>query len=230
MRPDNDPDRHDKREERLLSELPSAPAHHAPTRRLAAWMPAGMLDWPGRVSATLFLSGCSLRCPYCHSAALRTPTSAPMEWDRIVEHVRIKRSWLDGVVVTGGEPTEDPDLPSLLAALAEIGVPVRLDTNGTHPEVLRHLLAEQLVASVALDVKSTPSRYGEVTARRGAMALVAESVEMLIRSGLDHEFRTTVYPDLVALADLAKIARSLHGGRLYALQQFRPGKTLDPRA
>jgi pyruvate formate lyase activating enzyme len=193
-------------------------------------MPAGMTDWPGKVSATLLLSGCSLRCPYCHSAALRMPTLAPMEWDLIVEHVRAKRSWLDGVVVSGGEPTEDPDLPSLLAALAEVGVPVRLDTNGTHPEVLRHLLAEQLVACVALDVKATPSRYAELTARRGAASLVAESIETVIRSGVEHEFRTTVYPGMVGLADLPRIARALRGGRLYALQQFRPGKTLDPRA
>ncbi len=189
-----------------------------------------MLDWPGKVSATLLLSGCSLRCPYCHSAALRTPTSAPMEWDRIIEHVHAKRSWLDGVVVSGGEPTEDPDLPSLLAALAEVGVPVRLDTNGTHPEVLRHLLAEQLVAFVAVDVKATPARYSDLTARRGTAALVAESIEIVIRSGIEHEFRTTVYPGLVGLTDLPRIARGLRGGRLYSLQQFRPGKTLHPQA
>jgi pyruvate formate lyase activating enzyme len=167
-----------------------------------------MLDWPGRVSATLFLSGCSLRCPYCRTASLRTPTDEPMDWDRIVDHIDERRSWLDGVVVTGGEPTEDPDLPSLLAALAEVGVPVKLDTNGTRPEVIRHLLAEQLVAFVALDVKTVPSRYTEVAARRGTASLVAESVETIIRSGVEHEFRTTVYPGSVDLADLPRIARA----------------------
>lgn len=189
-----------------------------------------MHDWPGRVSATLFLSGCSLRCPYCQSASLRTPTADPMDWDRIVDHIEAKRSWLDGVVVTGGEPTEDPDLPSLLAALAEVDVPVKLDTNGTRPEVLRHLLSEGLVAFVALDVKAVPSRYGEVAAQRAAASLVAESVETIIRSGVEHEFRTTVYPGAVDLADLPRVAKALRGGRLYALQQFRPGKTLDPQA
>jgi pyruvate formate lyase activating enzyme len=153
-----------------------------------------------------------------------------MDWDRIVDHIDERRSWLDGVVVTGGEPTEDPDLPSLLAALAEVGVPVKLDTNGTRPEVIRHLLAEQLVAFVALDVKTVPSRYTEVAARRGTASLVAESVETIIRSGVEHEFRTTVYPGSVDLADLPRIARALRGGRLYALQQFRPGHTLDPAA
>jgi pyruvate formate lyase activating enzyme len=189
-----------------------------------------MLDWPGRVSASLFLTGCSLSCPYCHSATLREPTVEPVDWDRIIEHIQARLSWLDGVVVTGGEPTEDPDLPSLLAALADIGAPVKLDTNGTRPDVIRHLLSEDLVAFVALDVKATPSRYGEVASHRGAASLVAESIETVIRSGVEHEFRTTVYPGAVDLDDLPRIARALRGGRLYALQQFRPGRTLDPRA
>jgi len=188
-----------------------------------------MLDWPGRVSATLFLSGCSLRCPYCNRGPLRMPTSTAVDWDEIVAHIDAKRSWLDGVVVTGGEPTEDPDLPSLLAALAEVGTPVKLDTNGTRPDVLRHLLAEGLVSFVALDVKACPAGY-EAFSRRGSASLVAESVELVIRSGVEHEFRTTTYPGAVHLDDLPRIARSLRGGRLYALQQFRPGRTLDPHA
>jgi len=153
-----------------------------------------------------------------------------MDWDRIIQDIEAKRSWLDGVVVTGGEPTEDPDLPSLLAALSEIGVLVKLDTNGTRPDVLRHVLAEELVSYVALDVKSIPSRYLEVTAQRGAASLVAESIERLIRSGVDHEFRTTAYPGAVDLIDLPRIARSVSGGRLYVIQQFRSGPTLDPAA
>jgi pyruvate formate lyase activating enzyme len=153
-----------------------------------------------------------------------------MDWDRIVQDIDAKRSWLDGVVVTGGEPTEDPDLASLLAALSEVGVPVKLDTNGTRPDVLRHVLAEGLVSYVALDVKAIPSRYLEVTAQRGAASLVAESIERLIRSGVDHEFCTTAYPGAVELTDLPRIARAVSGGRLYVIQQFRSGLTLDPAA
>jgi pyruvate formate lyase activating enzyme len=189
-----------------------------------------MHDWPGQVSATLFLSGCSLSCPYCHNPALRDPTREPIDWDRVVEHLNAQRSWLDGVVVTGGEPTEDPDLPSLLAALADISVPAKLDTNGMRPDVLRLLLAEQLVSFVALDVKTIPSRYREITGRSGSASLVAESVETIIRSGVAHEFRTTAYPGAVDADDLARIARSLRGGRLYVVQQFRPGNTLDTAA
>jgi pyruvate formate lyase activating enzyme len=209
---------------------PMTQAPSGPTRRLAGWIPATMLDWPGKVASTLFLSGCAFRCPFCHNPRLLAPVSEPADWRRFVEHVRAKRDWLDGVVVTGGEPTEDPDLPSLLSALAEEGAPVKLDTNGSRPDVLRFLLAEQLVTYVAMDVKTIPARYGEATRRPDLTASVLESIELLVHSGVEHEFRTTVFPGTVALHELPDIAASLLGGRLYALQQFRPSDTLDPKA
>lgn len=212
------------------SDPPIAAPPSGPTRRLAGWIPATMLDWPGKVAATLFLSGCDFRCPFCHNPRLLAPVGEPADWRPFVQHVRDKRSWLDGVVVTGGEPTEDPDLPSLLSAIAEAGMPVKLDTNGSHPEVLRFLLAEGLVDYVALDVKTTPERYGEATGRPDLTEAVLRSIELLVHSGVQHEFRTTVFPSAVALEDLPDIAASLLGGHLYALQQFRPGDTLDPRA
>lgn len=181
-----------------------------------------MIDWPGRVSATLFLSGCSLRCPYCHNAALQRPHAGDVDWNAVVAHLRSKRSWLDGVVVTGGEPTEDPDLPSLLAALAEEDMPVKLDTNGSRPGVLRALLAEGLVEYVALDVKAKPESYDAATGGVIGWDGPAECIEMLVASRTPHEFRTTVYPGAVTLEDLPAIARHLRGGTLYALQQFKP--------
>jgi pyruvate formate lyase activating enzyme len=222
----SDPDPFARREP--LSGLSSAPAHHAPTRRLAGWIPASLSTWPGRVSSALLISGCNLACPYCDSPSLRTATATGLEWDSIIRHIEERRAWLDGFVVTGGEPTEDPDLPSLLAALCEAGVPVRLDTNGTRPDVVRMLLAEQLVDYVALDIKAVPARYVAVSARRDTAALVAESAELLIRSGIDHEFRTTVFPGCVEPDDPPRIARSLRGGRLYALQQFNPSRAAKP--
>jgi pyruvate formate lyase activating enzyme len=209
--------------------LPAAPVA-APTPRLAGWVPTTMLDWPGRIATTLFLSGCNLRCPYCHNPRLVSPHAAVDGWAAIVSHIYSKRAWLDGVVVTGGEPTEDPDLPSLLSAIAEMGMPVKLDTNGTHPEVLRHLLSEGLVSYVAMDVKATWAGYGRATGRADVADAAAESVRLLIASRIDHEFRTTVYPDAVTLDELPAIASTLAGGRLFALQQYRPTETLDPRA
>lgn len=190
-----------------------------------------MMDWPGKISATLFLGGCTFDCPYCHNADLRDArTGASEVWEPLVRHLRDKRSWLDGVVVTGGEPTDDPDLPSLLAALAEEDLSVKLDTNGANPGVLAHLLAEDLVASVAMDIKTTWERYDEVTRTPGMVRRVAESAGTLLGSGVRHEFRTTLFPGVVSLDDVVRIAEDLADGDLYALQQYRSERTLDPRA
>ncbi|MBE0476727.1 MAG: anaerobic ribonucleoside-triphosphate reductase activating protein [Coriobacteriia bacterium] len=207
------------------------PVPACPTRRFAGWLPAGMVDWPGKVTATMFLAGCTFACPYCHNPALRGLGScAPDGWKPFVRHLREKRAWLDGVVVTGGEPTEDPDLPSLLAALAEEGLPVKVDTNGANPAVLSHVIAEDLVAYVAMDVKTTWERYDEVTRIPGIVRLVAESAGVLLLSEVRHEFRTTLYPGVVDLEELPRIAEDLAEGELYALQQFRPERTLQRRA
>lgn len=205
-------------------------ATDTPTARLAGWMPAGMLDWTGRLSATLFIAGCSLRCPFCHNPALISPEAADAEWHRLEPYLRTKRDWLDGVVVTGGEPTDDPSIADLLERLVGLGYRVKLDTNGTNPEVLESLLAMGLVAHVALDIKTTPDRYDTLVDRPGTAMRVERTITLLRRSGISHEFRTTAYPGALALDDFAAIASTLTGGDLYAIQQFVPDTTLDPRA
>jgi pyruvate formate lyase activating enzyme len=151
-----------------------------------------------------------------------------VDWTQVVAHIGTHRKMLDGVVVTGGEPTEDPDLPSLLAALKDLDLAVRLDTNGARPDVLAMLLAESLVDSVALDFKTVPARYRQVCGERDMAARVVECADMLVRSGVDHEFRTTLVPDIVEPAELPRIARMLRGGRLYALQQYAPTRAGAP--
>lgn len=202
----------------------------APTRRLASWRPTTMREWPGQVATSLRLWGCTFHCPYCSTAGLRGPSDPGVSWDDVIAHLVLHRDMLDGVVVTGGEPTEDPDLPSLLAALKDLGLAVRLDTNGCRPDVLSYLLAEGLCDSVALDVKAVPARYREFSDERDMAARVAECVDMLIESDLEHEFRTTVVPGIVDPEELPRIARTLRGGRLYILQQYRPvpGRAVTP--
>lgn len=189
-----------------------------------------MLDWPGRLSATIFLGGCDFRCPFCHNETLVTVPSKPADWNALVAHLENKRHWLDGVVITGGEPTQDPGLPEVLRAFSEMEIPVKLDTNGNHPEVLERLFAEDLISYVALDLKTSFERYATLTGVAEAGANVTRSVNVIMSSGVAHEFRTTVYPGAVTLEDLSAIARTLPGGDLYALQQFVPARTLDPRA
>jgi pyruvate formate lyase activating enzyme len=206
----------------------ATPSQQAPTRRITTWYPLSDGQWPGRLVTVIELWGCTFECPGCTGARESHPDSDAPVWDEIVAHVSANRDRLQGIVVTGGEPLDDPDLPSLLAALAELGPDVRLETNGSRPDVLSLLVAEALVDSVVLDVKTVPARYGEVTGERDMPARVAECADMLIRSGIDHEFRTTLDPRLVSVEDLPDIARTLRGGAMYAVQRWWPASPGDP--
>jgi pyruvate formate lyase activating enzyme len=198
--------------------------------RIAGFQRAGMLDWPGRVTATVFLGGCNLRCPYCHNPELVAARAARETPDELLAHIQNRRAWLDGVVVTGGEPCAEPLLPELLATLKAAGMPVKLDTNGTFPQVLCSLLDHDLVDFVAMDIKGSPGRYARATGVPETWPAVEASLRCILESGVDHEFRTTCYPVAVAPDDLTHIAARLAGGRRYVLQQFRPQRTLDSAA
>jgi pyruvate formate lyase activating enzyme len=189
-----------------------------------------MLDWPGKVAATVFLGGCNLHCPYCHNPELTRPPRREQDVSGLFEFVRDRRAWLDGVVVTGGEPCMHPTLTSLLEALKHEGMPVKLDTNGMFPDVLSALIDARLVDYVALDIKATPERYERATGCAGGWNEVARAIDAIIGSGVDHEFRTTCYPLAVGPEDPVRIASLLEGGKRYVLQQFRPHRTLDPAA
>jgi pyruvate formate lyase activating enzyme len=189
-----------------------------------------MLDWAGRVTATAFVGGCNLACPFCHNPELIGVPRRSEDESALLDLVRERRHWLDGVVITGGEPCADPHLLELLESLKREGMPVKLDTNGTFPDVLAAVLAEDLVEFVALDVKATPQRYERATGVDGLWPRVERSIACILSSGVDHEFRTTCYPLAVGPDDPVSIAASLAGGKRYVLQQFRPMRTLDPAA
>jgi len=197
---------------------------------LVTWMPTGMLDWPGRMAATVFLAGCNLRCPFCHNPTLVHPASPAPVYESFLEYLRARRTWLDGVVITGGEPTTDTALPAFLDDLSTLRIPAKLDTNGTRPQVVSSVVEAGLVAFVALDVKAAPERYAEACGGADVWPSVAESIRILLARDVAHEFRTTVFPGAVDLEDLVDIARSISGGDRYVLQQYRPGKTLSPAA
>jgi len=191
-----------------------------------------MLDWEGRLATTVFVAGCNFSCPFCHNpelvAAAKHPATIP--FSRLEEHFRTKAGWLDGVVVSGGEPTTYEALPQLLLWLKGLGVEVKLDTNGSRPEVLGRLIESGLVDCVAMDVKTAFERYGEVARRPVSVEAIERSIELIVSSGLEHEFRTTMVPGYVDRDDAVAIAERLKGARRYALQQFNPKVVLDPAA
>jgi pyruvate formate lyase activating enzyme len=187
-------------------------------------------NWPGRRSVTVLLDGCDLSCPYCfapeHLGARRASTTVA----RIAEQIAARADALDGVVVSGGEPTANVALRPLLSAIKTTGVPVKLDTSGTSPSVLASVLGEGLVTFVSLDVKTTPDRYDRLTGGSRVWERVERSIAVILAAGIDHEFRTTCYPFALSTEDLPSLAARLAGGKRYALQQFESRRTLDPGA
>jgi pyruvate formate lyase activating enzyme len=200
--------------------------------RIIGFIKTSLLDWDGHVVASIYLPGCNFRCPFCHNpdVVLRPEVFDEVPLQEVEDFVRENADFLDGVVVTGGEPTIHPDLPDLLRRLKALGTKVKLDTNGSNPDMLQDLLQAGLVDYVAMDLKAPlDERYDELTGIAAPLDAVKRSIAILEASGVEHEYRTTVVPILLTPADVEAMAAYIGGARKYALQQFRPGHTLDPR-
>ena len=180
-----------------------------------------LLDYPGRVACTVFLGGCDFRCPFCHNAGLiQNPESALGEGE-LLEFLNRRRNLLDGVVFTGGEPLLQRDLPALMQKVKALGYPIKLDTNGSHPDKLKSLIDEGLVDYVAMDVKNSPERYPEtVGVKNFDLSPVSESIEILKSDSVDYEFRTTVVAELHDEKSFAEIGKWIQGAKRYYLQKF----------
>lgn len=169
-----------------------------------------MVDFPGRLAATVFAGGCNLRCPFCHNAPLVTRLAAsPVLPEReILDFLASRRGLLDGVVLSGGEPLAQPDAADFLRAVRALGFAVKLDTNGCYPEALADILERGLADYVAMDVKNRREKYPETVGVPGFdTAPVEESVRLLKRSGMAHEFRTTVVREFHTVEDIRAIGR-----------------------
>ena len=170
-----------------------------------------LLDYPGRIACTVFLQGCNFRCPFCHNSDLLPPladTEIPAE--DLLAFLKKRRGILDGVCITGGEPTLQRDLPELLRAIKDLGYPVKLDTNGSNPAMLKALVSEELVDYVAMDVKNGPEKYGMTAGVPGLpLERIEESLAFLLEETVDYELRTTVVRELHSREDFESMARWL---------------------
>ena len=182
-----------------------------------------LLDFPGKVACIVFTPGCNFRCPFCHNASLVTHIDGErIEEEEILSYLKKRQGLLDGVVVTGGEPTLQGDLSDFLGKVKALGYAVKLDTNGTSPEKLKFLVEQGLVDYVAMDVKNTAAKY-PITAGCGAavLAKVEESIDFLLTDAVDYEFRTTVTAELHTPQDIVSIANRIKGAKKYFLQNFK---------
>ena len=189
-----------------------------------------LLDWEGKVAAVVFLPGCNFRCGYCHARHLveAAPSDEAIPLEAVLDTLERQRGWIDGVVISGGEPTLHPDLLDLIRALRAAGLGIKLDTNGSRPQVLERLLGLGLLDHVAMDVKAPlDDRYSAVAGAPVDLAAIRQSIDLLLGGQTPYEFRTTVCPDKLDAAGIEEIAQALRGARLYYLQTFRPVNCLD---
>lgn len=188
-----------------------------------------MVDFPGKIAATVFTGGCNLRCPFCHNALLvtRLSESPLLDQGEVLKFLRARRGLLDGVVLTGGEPLLQKDAPDFLAEVREMGFAVKLDTNGCYPQVLSRILEQKLVDYVAMDIKNCKEKYG-LTAGLPNFDItpVEESVRLLMAGTVDYEFRTTVAKELHTPEDIENIGRWIQGAKRYFLQNFEDSGNL----
>ncbi|MBQ9032424.1 MAG: anaerobic ribonucleoside-triphosphate reductase activating protein [Parasporobacterium sp.] len=181
-----------------------------------------LLDFPEHVACTVFLGGCDFRCPFCHNFELVDGSAKPvMEEEELLAFLSRRQGLLDGVAVTGGEPCLHPDLPELLARIRELGFPVKLDSNGYHPDMLRTLLDQHLVDYIAMDIKNSPVNYARTAGLPEVdMGRIRESISLLMEQAPEYEFRTTVIRELHEEADFHGIGELIRGAEHYYLQPF----------
>ena len=182
-----------------------------------------LLDYPGRLAATVFLGGCNMRCPFCHNASLVVrPDNTEITEDELFAFLESRRGKLSGVCVTGGEPTLNRELPSFISKIRALGYSVKLDTNGTNPEMLESLIRDGLVDYVAMDIKTSIENYGRVSGIPDIdTSKIERSIDLLLSGTVPYEFRTTVVRELHTASDFYSIGRRIEGARAYFLQSFK---------
>jgi len=187
----------------------------------AGLVPFSTVDFPGRLAAVVFSAGCPLRCRYCHNAHLRRAPPASLDWDATVGWLRRRIGLLDAVVFSGGEPTIQSDFPAALAQVRDLGFASGLHSAGVVPERLRRILP--LLDWIGLDIKAPFDRYGATTGVAGSGDRARRALDLVLASGIAHEIRTTVHPDLLTGEDLLAMSEVLgaHGVQRWVLQEFR---------
>ncbi len=184
-----------------------------------------LLDYPGKIAATVFTAGCNFRCPWCHNASLVLNTKLPalISGADFFTFLEKRRGWLDGVCITGGEPLLQKDLPEFIEKIKNMGFLVKLDTNGSFPAQLKELVNRKLVDYVAMDIKNSPAKYGatiDLTSAKEFLPQIQESISFLLENQVEYEFRTTLVREFHSLDDLKEIAHWIQGAEHYYLQNF----------
>tara|TARA_Y100000310_G_scaffold342605_1_gene446506 strand:+ start:782 stop:1474 length:693 start_codon:yes stop_codon:yes gene_type:complete len=188
-----------------------------------------LIDYPDLISMIVFLSGCNLNCPYCHNPDLIKKSPPTIKEEDIINYLETKKEWIDGVVISGGEPSIHKELPNFLKKIKQLNFLVKIDTNGTNPALINDLIKNKLVDYIAMDIKAPLNKYNKVTKAKVNSKDIEESIEVIKNSKIDYEFRLTCVPSLIDKNDIENIGKLLKGTKKFYLQQFRNKITLDKK-
>lgn len=199
---------------------------------IKGFIETSMVDWDGKVSSVIFLPGCNFRCPYCQNGVLifSPEELRTIPFDEIKKSLLEHKEWIDGVVLTGGEPTIHKDLPDLIKKIKELGFLVKLDTNGANPKMMGDLIKAKIIDYVALDFKAPlDERYNKACGAEVDLKKIKESIKILMNGEIDYEFRCTVVPTILDEDEIEAMAKSIKGAKKFVLQQFQPEHTIDEK-
>ena len=191
---------------------------------------SSLVEWPGKVVSIIFTAGCNFRCPFCHNRNLVEGFDEfeDLSFNEVLENIKSRRKWIDAIEITGGEPTLHPQIIEILERIKKEGFLVKLDTNGTIPNLLKEFFEKNLVDYVAMDIKNSEEKYSETAGAIVDLNKIKESIKLIMENAPDYEFRTTILPRHHKEEDFEKIGKMIEGSKRYYLQNFNAGNCLDP--
>ncbi len=192
--------------------------------------PSSLNEWPGKVTAIIFLAGCNFRCGFCHNKdlVLNSASLPQIPFSKVLTHLKSRKKWIDAVEITGGEPAIHKDkVIEILSALKREGFITKVDTNGSVPDFISELNTRKLVDYWSMDVKASFENYSDVVRAEVIVDNIRESIKLIMESGVDYEFRTTVIPTIHTSEEVASIGEQIKGAKRYFIQSFAPNNTLD---
>jgi len=199
--------------------------------KFKGWQKVSLIDFPGRIATIVFTGGCNFRCPYCHNPELvigweKLPD---IDEEEVFRYLERRKGLIDGIAITGGEPLLHQEIIDFIRRAKSKGYPVKIDTNGAFPEVLAQLINDKLIDFIAMDIKGAKDRYAEVAGVPVDIEKIDKSIKMIMESGIDYEFRTSVLPMFFNTEEAKKIGEWIKGAKRYVLQIVHTVKTLDER-
>ena len=197
---------------------------------IGGFQKVSLIDYPGKISSIIFTQGCNFSCVYCHNKELiniNNSTENTYKEKEIIEFLKQRTKKIDAVVITGGEPTLQKDLIPFMKQIKELGFLVKLDSNGTNPDVLKEAINSKLVDYIAMDIKAPLEKYSSITKTNVDIEKIKESINLIKNSGIQHEFRTTVLKSLLTEQDILSINSLTSGANLFTLQKYVPSKDLE---